>query len=122
MIYSVYVYVRRVPDECKCNIQVCVSAVSTSCKQGTVSKLVLRGCDETDGQTDGRTPDSCIAPAPHTMRAVRAPPTILYASSSHQRDIVVKDKNNSEKYRQSQRDPRDGLPPARRAVVSTQQW
>ena len=35
--------------------------------------------DETDRQTDGRTPDSCIDPALHTMQAVA---TTYSASSS----------------------------------------
>jgi len=30
----------------------------------------VRQPDGTDGQTDGRTPDSCIDPAPHSVRAV----------------------------------------------------
>ena len=35
--------------------------------QQKIRSIDLRRPDETDGQTDRRTPDSCIDPAPHTI-------------------------------------------------------
>jgi len=40
---------------------------SVACDRA-VSKQFLRYCNGTDRRTDRRTPDSCIHPAPHTMR------------------------------------------------------
>jgi len=43
---------------------------STAAGDQTVSKLLLRRCNGTDGRTDRRTPYRYIDSAPHTMRAV----------------------------------------------------
>jgi len=62
---------RWAPGVCRCQS---ISPASTGAQQQTRRTPLLRSNDgtnrRTDGETDGRTPDRYIDPAPHTVRAV----------------------------------------------------